>query len=111
MSETAPGVVAARIEVERARARLKATAEELHLRLKPDTLVRQGVDKLCVRGGEVADEVIDVVQARPGLIGGTVAAMLLLWLRRPIARLGRRLFFRKDETVSAAGRLRDVTKN
>ncbi len=104
-------IAGAKIEVERARARLKATADELHDRLKPDTLMREGVDRLRVRSGALADEVIEVARARPGLIGGVGAGMLLLWLRRPIGRLGRRLFFRKRETVSPAGRLRNVEKS
>lgn len=98
MTDTPDTLAAARIDVERARARLSATVNELHGRLKPDVLVREGVDRLRARGSEVADEVMDVARARPGLIGGVGAGMLLLWLRRPIGRLGRRLFFRNDET-------------
>ena len=98
MSDRPASLTAAQLDVERARARLTATATELHGRLKPDVLVREGVDRLRARGTAVADEVIDVVRARPVLIGGVGAGMLLLWLRRPIGRLGRRLFFRADAT-------------
>ena len=89
MSERPAQLTKAEIEVERARARLTATANELHGRLKPEVLMREGVDKLRVRTGALADEVMDIARARPGLIGGVGAGMLLIWLRRP---LGRALF-------------------
>ena len=110
MTEANDSVAAARIEADRARARLTATVGELHNRLKPDTLVREGVDRLRVRGGELADEVMDVTRARPGLIGGVGAGMLLIWLRRPLGRLGRRLFFTGHETDPPAGRLNEANK-
>ena len=107
MTDAPSNIAAAKIDVERARARLKATADELHDRLKPNVLMREGVDRLRARSGALADEVMDVARARPGLIGGVGAGMLLLWLRRPIGRLGRRLFFGKDETDPADDRLKD----
>ena len=102
MSDTPDSIAAARIEAERARARLTATIDELHGRVKPDVLVRQGVDRLRARGEALADEAMDVARERPGLIGGVGATMLLLWLRRPLGRGGRGLFLRKGATAPQA---------
>lgn len=102
MSARSSDLAKAALDVDRARARLTASVNELHGRLKPVVLVREGVDRLRMRSGELADEVMDVARARPGLIGGVGAGMLLLWLRRPIGRLGRRLFGR-DETARPTG--------
>lgn len=110
MTDNPDSVAIAKIKAERARARLNETVSELHERLKPDVLVREGVDRLRVRSSELADEVMDVARARPGLIGGVGGSMLLLWLRRPLGRLGRRLFFSSDETSRQAGNFNDSVK-
>lgn len=79
-----PQVTAARIEVERARARLIDTAGELQERLKPRTLARDAWEGAKVKGADLAEEAVDAVRARPLAAGGIAAAIALFLAREPL---------------------------
>ena len=80
----APKVVAARIEVERARAALMETARELQQRLQPKTLASEAWEKAKVKGADLAEDAVDAVKSRPVAVGGVVAALTMFLAREPI---------------------------
>ena len=79
-----PRVAAARIEVERARARMLDTAAELQERLRPQTLAREAWEGAKVKGADLAEEAVDAVRARPLAAGGIAAAIALFLAREPL---------------------------
>ena len=99
MTGTPKDVTAAQHEVAAARAQLLATANELHDRLRPSFLARRGVDRLKVRSTEIAHDTIDAAEANPQLVGTVSAGAMLFLLRRPIFRLARRVFSRRNDTA------------
>ncbi len=91
-------ISAAEVEVRASRAKFFATLNELHERVRPQTLVRERVDLMRTRAGEIADETFEAARAQPGMAGAIGAGAALLLFRRPIVRLVRRLFFKRHET-------------
>lgn len=85
-------VDAARIEVERARARLMGSAHELQDRLNPKTLARGAWEGAKDKGADLAEDAVDAVRARPYAAGGAVAALTLFLARAPLIDLAGRLF-------------------
>jgi len=83
---------AARIEVERTRARLMSSAHELQDRLSPKTLARGAWEGAKGKGADLAEDAVDAVRARPLAVGGAVAALTLFLAREPLADLARRMF-------------------
>ena len=81
---TSAKMVAARIEVERARAALIDTARELQVRLEPKTLATEAWEKAKNKGADLAEEAVDAVKARPVVVGGAMAALAMLFARTPI---------------------------
>lgn len=90
MNDT-PQVAAARIEVERSRARLMATAQELQERLSPKTLVRGAWEGAKMKGADFAEDAVDAVRARPVAVTGAVAALALFLAREPLMDLASKL--------------------
>ena len=86
MTDT-PEVAAARIEVERSRARLMATAHELQDRLSPRTLARDAWQGAKMKGADLAEDAVDAVKARPAAATGVVAAIALFLAREPLMDL------------------------
>ncbi|MEO6433126.1 MAG: DUF3618 domain-containing protein [Sphingomicrobium sp.] len=82
-----PALVAARIEVERARARLIDTAGELQERLKPRTLAREAWEGAKLKGADLAEDAVDAVKARPLAAGGIVAAIAMFLAREPLINM------------------------
>ena len=85
----APEVAAARIAVERSRARVMATAQELQERLSPKTLARTTWQGVKEKGAEAAEDAVDAVRARPIAASSVVAA---------VATTGRRSAGRRRRT-------------
>jgi hypothetical protein len=90
MTDT-PEVTAARIEVERRRARMMATAQELQHRLAPSTLARNTWDGAKEKGAELAEDAVDAVRARPLAASGAVAALTMFLARGPLLGLAGKL--------------------
>lgn len=83
MSES-PKIIVARVEVERRRAALIATARELQQRLQPRTLAVEAWEKAKNKGADLAEEAVDAVKRRPVAVGGVIAALTLFLARQPI---------------------------
>jgi hypothetical protein len=86
-----PQVAAARIEAERSRARLMATAHELQERISPRVLARDAWQGARNKGADLAEDAVDAVRARPVASGGVVAALALFLARHPLMDLAGKL--------------------
>jgi len=93
-----PEVVAARIEVERARTRLMADVDELiglagrlQHKLAPLTLMRDAWEGAKGKGADLAEDAVDAVRSRPLATGGVVAALTLFLAREPLMDLAGKL--------------------
>ena len=86
-----PEIAAARIEAERSRARLMATAHELQERLSPKTLARDAWEGAKEKGADLAEDAVDAVAARPVAATGVVAAIALFLARGPLMDLAGKL--------------------
>jgi len=108
MTDTAK-VVAAQIEVERARAALMETARELQQRLQPKTLANEAWEKAKVKGADLAEDAVDAVKSRPVAVGGVVAALTMFLAREPIKDAAVKLYdamTSKDEPKAKAPALK-----
>jgi ElaB/YqjD/DUF883 family membrane-anchored ribosome-binding protein len=90
MSES-PEVAAARIEVERARANMIATAHQLQDRLSPKTLTREAIDGVKHKSADLVEDAVDAIRARPYAAGSVVAAIALFLAREPLMDLAGKL--------------------
>lgn len=90
MNDT-PEIAAARIEVERSRARVMATAHELQDRLSPRTLARGAWQGAKEKSADLAENTVDAVRARPLAATGIVAAIAMFLAREPLIDLGGRV--------------------
>ena len=86
MSDT-PQVAAARIEAERRRAQLMATAHQLQERLSPRTLARGAWQGAREKGADLAEDAVDAVRSRPLAATGVVAAIAMFLAREPLKDL------------------------
>jgi len=100
---------AARIEVERTRARLMSSAHELQDRLSPRTLARGAWEGAKDKGADLAEDAVDAVRARPLAAGGAVAALTLFLAREPLINLARRMF-RSNKKPAADKRRKPAAK-
>jgi hypothetical protein len=83
MSES-PEITAARLDVERSRARLMGTAQELQDRLSPRTLAKGAWQGAKEKGADMAEDAVDAVRARPIAATGVVAAITMFLAREPL---------------------------
>ena len=88
MSKDTPEIAAARIEAERARARLMGTARELQDELlellSPHNWARDIWEGAKEKGADLAEEAVDAVAKRPAIASGVVAALALFFAREPL---------------------------
>jgi ElaB/YqjD/DUF883 family membrane-anchored ribosome-binding protein len=87
-----PQVAAARVEAERRRSRMMATAHELQERLSPGTLARGAWEGAKGKGADLAEDAVDAVRARPFAATGVVAAITMFLAREPLMDLAGKLF-------------------
>ena len=87
MSADTPQIAAARIEAERRRARLMATARELQDRLSPSTLAKGAWEGAKTKGADIAEDAVNAVRSRPAVASGVVAAIALFLAREPLIDL------------------------
>lgn len=97
MSQESDNVVAARIEVERSRARLMETAQQLQTRLSPRTLAQNAWEGAKIKGADLAEDAVDAVRKRPLAAGGIAAALALFLAREPLKDLAGRLMGSGDD--------------
>ena len=100
MSKDSIQVTAARIEADRARARLMDSARELQERLSPGTLAHNAWEGAKIKGADLAEDAVDAVRRRPALAGGVVAAITMFLAREPLMDLAAKL---KDGAKSKRG--------
>ncbi|MFL6765851.1 MAG: DUF3618 domain-containing protein [Sphingomicrobium sp.] len=86
-----PETAAARIEVERSRSRVIATAHELQERLSPKTLAKGAWQGAKEKGADLAEDAVDAVKSRPLATTGVIAAITLFLAREPLIDLAGRL--------------------
>ena len=91
MTKDTPEVAAARIEAERARARLMETARELQERLSPGNLAHNAWEGAKSKGADLAEEAVDAVRRRPAIASGVVAAIALFLAREPLIDMAGKL--------------------
>ena len=87
MSKETPQVAAARIEAERARARMMASAHQLQERISPRVLARDAWEGAKMKGADLVEDGVDAVKRHPGAVGGVAAAAMLFLLRQPLMDL------------------------
>lgn len=89
--QDSPEVAAARIEVERARARLfdcfrafEALLLDLRQQLTPRHIMSQIVDGAKNKGADLAEGAVDAIKARPLAATGVIAALTMFLARKPM---------------------------
>jgi len=105
----APEIIAARTEVERSRARVMATAQQLQERLKPGTLARDAWEGAKDKGADLAEDAVDAVRARPYAATGVVAAIAMFLAREPLMDLAGKLV--EGVSNKRAGKKRQKRRN
>lgn len=101
---SADDVRLAKREAELARRRLAATAAELQQRLRPKTLAHNAWAGVKDKGGEIADDAVEAVKARPVAVSAALAAFTLFLARAPIKSAVGRLFDGEDNEKDARPR-------
>ena len=90
MKETAE-ISAARLEVEKSRARVMSSAQELQDRLSPKTLAKGAWQGAKEKSADLAENAVDAARARPLAATGIVAAITMFLAREPLMDLAGRL--------------------
>jgi hypothetical protein len=76
----------AQIDAIRARRRFASTLGALQYRLRPGTIATDAWEGVREKSGELADEALQKVKARPVAVSGAIAAFILYLAREPILR-------------------------
>lgn len=87
MSKDTPEIAAARINAERARGRMMASAHQLQERLSPRTLAQNAWEGAKIKGADLAEDAVDAVKKRPAAAGSVAAALVLFLARHPLMDL------------------------
>ncbi|MGZ8285893.1 MAG: DUF3618 domain-containing protein [Allosphingosinicella sp.] len=87
----------AKQEAERARRRLASTAAELQQRLKPGTIASNAWAGVKDKSGEIADDAVEAVKARPVPVAAALTAFALFLARAPLKSAVSWVFSSKDE--------------
>jgi hypothetical protein len=92
-------IKAAEFAVERARAKLLATLNELSRRFEPHRLMQEVWEKAKDKGADLAEDAVDAVRKRPLAATGVVAALTMFLAREPLMDLaGKLVDGAKDKT-------------
>lgn len=84
-------IKAAEFEVNRSRARLIASLQEVSHQFEPHRLMQEAWDKAKDKGADLAEEAVDAVSKRPVAAGAVVAGILAFLAREPLMDLAGRL--------------------
>ena len=90
-------VYEARQRAEAARRDLIATATELQERLRPATIASNAWEGVKDKSGELADDAVEAVKARPAAAASVLAAFTLFLARRPIKSAVSKLFSKEPD--------------
>ena len=77
----------AEFEVDRARAKLTGSLQELSRQFEPHRLMQEAWDKAKEKGADLAEDAVDAVRARPYTATGVVAAIAMFLAREPLMDL------------------------
>ena len=91
----------AKQEAELARRRLATTAAELQERLRPGTLASHAWAGVKDKSGEIAEDAVEAVKARPVVVSAALAAFTLFLARAPIKSAVGRLLEGEEESEKA----------
>ncbi|MDB5672553.1 MAG: hypothetical protein JWO25_3512 [Alphaproteobacteria bacterium] len=94
---SATEIINAKTQAELARRRLTGTVAELQTRLRPGTLASNAWEGVKDRSGDLADDAVEAVKARPVAAGAALGAFLLFLARSPIKHAASRLFGDDEE--------------
>jgi hypothetical protein len=89
---SATQIIRAKAEAELARQRLTTTIGDVQTRLSPGTLANNAWEGVKDKSGEIADDAVEAVKARPVASGAVLGAVLLYMARSPIKSAAARLF-------------------
>ena len=95
----------ARRQADLARQRLLATASELQERLRPGTIASNAWEGVKDRSGELADDAVEAVKARPVATASVLAALTLFLARHPLKSAVSRLFSKAPDEDLVTTRL------
>ena len=84
-------IKSAEFEVDRTRARLLATLNELSHQFEPHRLMQEVWEKAKGKGADLAEDAVDAVRARPIAATGVVAAITMFLAREPLMDLAGKL--------------------
>jgi hypothetical protein len=77
-------IALAEAKVDRTKAQLIETINELAEELAPRKLVREAWESAKMKGADLAEDAVDAVKKRPAAVGGVVAALTMFLAREPI---------------------------
>jgi len=80
-------VKTAESKVDRARAKLIGTLQELSGQFEPHRLMQEAWDKAKEKGADLAEDAVDAVRSRPYTATGVVAAIAMFLAREPLMDL------------------------
>lgn len=84
-------VKAAEFEVDRSRAALIATLQEVSHQFEPHRLMQEAWDKAKDKGADLAEDAVNAVSKRPVATGAVVAGIVAFIAREPLMDLARKL--------------------
>ena len=84
-------VKTAEFEVDRARAKMIATLQEITQQLQPHRLMEEAWERAKDKGADLAENAVDAVRARPLAATGIVAAVAMFLAREPLMDLAGKL--------------------
>ena len=93
--------VQAKLEADRARARLMESAHALQARLSPSVLARDTWTGAKMKGADLVEDAVDAVKARPLTATGVAAAIALFLAREPLIDLAGKLAGGKGDKKEA----------
>jgi hypothetical protein len=85
-----------------ARSRVQSTAGALKQRLNPRNLAADAVESVKGKTAAVGEQASEAARKRPGVAKAAAAVAALIIFRKPVKKLGRRLFSRTDKAERRA---------
>lgn len=100
MSGTRDSLEAAQDAARDARTKLSDTFCQIKARLQPSALVGEARERVRVEVSHLSEKAVNTAGERPGVVGMTIGAVLLFFLRKPLGRILGRVFARERESAT-----------
>ena len=81
---SAPELIRAKQEAERARRRLQGAVAELQQKLKPANIASNAIQGVKDKGEAIAEDAVEAVRTRPMAVSAALGAFTLFLARRPL---------------------------